>query len=228
MSTINFDPKNPFPVLTYNDWSYQEAQEHSVLVDEWLGFKTAEVEAKLMSSQEYNVQADRNIPVQCWRGLPVQALQTPYSEIHWILSLLNLNETSTVVDLGCGYGRMAFVMGHHYPHAHFIGFELVAERVAEAQRVLQKFNYPQVQVSTQDLTDPDFVIPLADHYFIFDFGSAPAVDKTLEDLKKIARNKSISVIARGRYIRHRIYQSHPWLSSICEPKVYDTFTLFKS
>lgn len=214
--------------MTYDDCSYQEAQEHSIEVDSWLGFQTAEVENKLLSSQDYNVQADQNIPVQFWRGLSVQALQTPYSEIRWILNLLNLKPNDTIVDLGCGYGRMAFVVGRHHPEIHFIGYELVAERVAEGNRILKNFNYTKSEILTQDLTAPDFLPAKAEHYFLFDFGSAPAVDKTLEDLKKIAKGQSINIVARGRYIRHRIYQAHPWLSSINEPQVHDTFTIFTS
>jgi len=214
--------------MTYDDCSYQEAQEHSVEVDDWLGFHTGEVEKKLLTSQDYNVQADKDIPVQFWRGLPVQALQTPYSEIRWILSLLNLKPNETVVDLGCGYGRMAFVMGKHHPDVNFVGYELVAERVAEGNRLLKNFNYPNAKILTQDLTAADFIPTKAKHYFLFDFGSAPAVDKTLEDLKKIAKKSSINVVARGRYIRHRIYQAHPWLSSINEPQAHETFTIFTS
>lgn len=228
MTSLKFDPSNPFPAVTYDELSYQEAQSYSVTVDEWLGFQTESVEKKLLTSQDYKVQADRDIPVQFWRGLPVQALQTPYTEIRWILNLLNPKENETVVDLGCGYGRMAFVMGLHYPDVNFIGYELVAERVNEGNRVLKNFAYPRARILTQDLTDPAFSPAVAEHYFIFDFGSAAAVDKTLEDLKKIAREKSIQVVARGRYIRHRIYQSHPWLASIHEPQAFDTFTVFQS
>ncbi|MDG0817589.1 class I SAM-dependent methyltransferase [Bdellovibrio svalbardensis] len=228
MSLLKFDPTGPFPLVTYDECSYQEAQEHSVEIDNWLGFQTADVEKKLLTSQDYNVQADKDIPVQCWRGLPVQALQTPYSEIRWILNLLNLKPQETIVDLGCGYGRMAFVVGRHYPDNKFVGYELVAERVAEGNRILRNFNYPNAKILTQDLTAPDFIPEKAEHYFLFDFGSAPAIDKTLDDLKRIARGRSINIVARGRYIRHRIYQAHPWLSSINEPQVHETFTIFTS
>ncbi|WP_413578202.1 methyltransferase [Bdellovibrio sp. HCB290] len=228
MSAIEFNPQGPFPLIKDDEHSYQEAQEHSVVVDEWLGFKTAEIEHALLSSQDYNVQADQNIPVNFWRGLPVQALQTPYTEIRHILDLLKPTEGQHIVDLGCGYGRMAFVVGKHYPNVKFTGYELVAERVNEGNRILRNFDYPLAAIKTQDLTDPRFVPVSADYYFIFDFGSAPAVDKTLEDLKSIALTRSIQVVARGRYIRHRIFQSHPWLSEINEPQVFDHFTIFKS
>ncbi|WP_413581048.1 SAM-dependent methyltransferase [Bdellovibrio sp. HCB288] len=228
MSAIEFTPQGPFPLINDDEHSYQEAQEHSVVVDEWLGFKTAEIEHALLSSHKYNIQADQNIPVNFWRGLPVQALQTPYTEIRHILHLLNPQKGQHIVDLGCGYGRMAFVVGMHYSDVHFTGYELVAERVDEGNRILQKFNFPLSTIKTQDLTDPLFKPVSADYYFIFDFGSAPAVDKTLEDLKAIARQRPIQVVARGRYIRHRIFQAHPWLAEINEPRVFDHFTIFKS
>ncbi|WP_413560924.1 methyltransferase domain-containing protein [Bdellovibrio sp. HCB209] len=228
MKPIEFSPARPFPLINDDEHTYQEAQEHSVVVDEWLGFKTAEVEKALITSEAYNVQADENIPVNFWRGLPVQALQTPYTEIRQILEILKPQSGEHIVDLGCGYGRMAFVVGLHYPEVKFTGYELVEERVEEGNRILKKFNYPLSEIKTQDLTDRAFTPVEADYYFIFDFGSAPAVDKTLEDLKSIAKTRSIQVVARGRYIRHRIFQSHPWLSEINEPQVYDHFTIFKS
>ncbi|MBO9665473.1 MAG: methyltransferase [Bdellovibrio sp.] len=228
MSKIPFDPTGPFPLISDEEHTYQEAQEHSVVIDEWLGFRTAEIETALLKSKNYDIQADQTIPVNFWRGLPVQALQTPYTEIRSILKLLDPKADETVVDLGCGYGRMGFVLGLHYPQVNFVGYELVDERVREGNRVLERFNYPRAKIKTQDLTDPEFKPVLAQYYFIFDFGSAPAIDKTLEDLKWIAKNQSIRVVARGRYIRHRIYQTHPWLSSINEPQVFDHFTIFTS
>lgn len=188
MSEIKFDPSSPFPLLSDDEHSYQEAQAHSVVVDEWIGFRTAEIETKLLQSRDYDVQADASIPVNFWRGLPVQALQTPYTEIRSILALLNPQKGEFVVDLGCGYGRMGFVVGMHYPDVKFIGYELVDERVQEGLRLLQQFNYPLSHIETRDLTDPNFVPATAQYYFIFDFGSAPAIDKTLEDLRSIAQS----------------------------------------
>lgn len=228
MSEIKFDPLVPFPLIADSEHSYQEAQAHSVIVDEWIGFQTADIEKKLLQSKNYDVQADISIPVNFWRGLPVQALQTPYTEIRSILSLLNPQPGETVVDLGCGYGRMGFVMGKHYPEVQFIGYELVHERVQEGLRLLKQFNYPLAHLETRDLTDPNFVPASAEYYFIFDFGSAPAIDKNLEDLRSIAQSRSITVVARGRYIRHRIYQAHPWLASVNEPQVFDHFNIFTS
>jgi SAM-dependent methyltransferase len=219
------DPENPFPLLIKGSNSYQETQEHSVLVDAWLGFNTEEIENALLKNQASKNAGSNE---QAWIGLPVQAMQTPYTEIRTILNILNPQPNESVIDLGCGYGRMAHVLGRHYPEVHFVGYELVDERLQEGKRILQKFNYPYVSLKTQDLADPEFIPKSADFYFIFDFGSRPAIEKTLEDLRLIAQKKSITVVARGRGIRHWIYHGHPWLYAINEPQTFDHFTIFRS
>jgi len=215
---------DPFPQLPEASHSYTEAQAHSVLVDEYLGFRTEEIETKLQ--QEWGPKTLAS-DVQAWVGLPVQAMQTPYTEIRQILDLLLPVKESTIVDLGCAYGRMAHVVGRHFPDVNFIGYELVPERVSEGNRVLSKFHHPRCVLETADLSEAHFVPPVAEYYFIFDFGSRSAIEKILEDLKKIALQKSITVVARGRGIRHWIYQGHPWLFAIHEPRVFDHFSIFR-
>ncbi|MGZ3744064.1 MAG: class I SAM-dependent methyltransferase [Pseudobdellovibrionaceae bacterium] len=224
-SNLKLNLENPFPLLAEGSISYRKAQEHSALVDIWLGFNTEEIEKKLLKSQP---PAQEDAPVQAWIGLPVQAMQTPYTEIRSILNILNPQPQEFIIDLGCAYGRMAHVLGRHFPHVQFLGYELVDERVQEGNRVLQKFNYPSVILETRDLATPGFTPRSANHYFIFDFGSQPAVEKTLEDLRNLARKKNISVIARGRGIRHWIYQGHPWLYAMNEPQTFEHFTIFRS
>lgn len=224
LSKIVLNPLDLFPQLPAASHSYTEAQEHSVLVDAHLGFHTEEIERKLIKDWgSKSLESD----VQAWVGLPVQAMQTPYTEIRQILDLLSPAKDSTVVDLGCAYGRMAHVVGHHYPGVSFVGYELVDERVQEGNRVLSQFHYPSCHLITADLSDAAFVPPLAEYYFIFDFGSRPAIEKILNDLKKISLKKEITVVARGRGIRNWIYQGHPWLYAIQEPQIFDHFSIFR-
>lgn len=222
---IPFDPERPFPLLDPQSHTYQDAQAHSAQVDHHLGFQFEPIEENLLHSKDYQKKDEI---VQAWQGLPVQAMQTPYTEIRYLLSRLPLQERQTVIDLGCGYGRMAHVIGKHYPEVNFIGYELVYERVMEGQRILSQHPYTQVQLQTCDLSEPAFAPAIADYYFIFDFGSKSAIEKTLGDLQQIARQKPITVIARGRGIRHQIYQNHPWLCQMQTPEVYDHFTIFRS
>lgn len=222
---ILFDPGDPFPLLDPRTHTYRDAQAHSTQVDRHLGFHFQNIEEALVKQDPYQKQDEA---VQTWRGLPVQAMQTPYTEIRYLLSLLNPIPGQSISDLGCAYGRMAFVIGRHYPEVSFTGFELVQERVREGQRVLAQFPFPKVHLEAADLSSAGFQPPISDFYFIFDFGSKSAIDKSLNDLRGIARRQPVTVIARGRGIRHEIYQSHPWLSAINTPEVHDHFTIFRS
>ncbi|WP_295900221.1 SAM-dependent methyltransferase [uncultured Bdellovibrio sp.] len=221
---ISFDANNPFPLLELDTYSYKEAQDHAVLVDEWLGFQIDSCEEKVRSRSK----TQENVPQQNWEHLSVQAFQTPYMEIRNILDLLSLTPGKHIVDLGCAYGRMGFVLGAHHKDIRFSGYELEQERVLEAQRVLSRFSYPEINFYTADLSASEFVLPEADVYFIFDYGNESAVKKTLVDLQKIAQKRSIEVIARGRLSRFLVHKEHPWLSEVETPRHYPHFSIYRS
>lgn len=219
---IEFNPADPFPLLDLDKYTYHEAQEHSALVDQWLGFHLAEIENKISSAN------GKNSAQQNWQHLSVQAFQTPYVELRNILEILKSYSPRHIVDLGCAYARMAFVMARHYPEMTFTGYELESLRVDEANRVLSLLGHSNVNVIAADLSSTNFRLPAADVYFIFDYGSETAVKKTLEDLKKIAQNQSIIVVARGRLSRFLIHKEHPWLAEVHTPQHYPHFSLYFS
>jgi hypothetical protein len=220
---IPFDPQNPFPFLAESA-SYKDAQKHSAEVDAWLGLQTEETEKKIQSiSSGMDIRDE-----QLWVGLPVKTLLTPYTEIRTLLAQLDPKAEQRIVDLGAGYGRMGFVIGRHFPEVHFMGYEIVSERVDEANRCLKKLNYPKVQMRVADLSAPDFKPLEADIYFLYDFGSRAAIEKTLFDLRGIARNRSIQVVGRGRASRDAIEREHPWLSQVHPPRHYDHYSIYQS
>lgn len=217
-----FDPQEPFPLLSEENYSYVSAQEHAEQVDAWLGLRTEQTEASL-------IKPDTDINQQLWTELPVRSLLTPYIEIRLILSLLNIQSNSHLVDLGAGYGRIGFVIAEHYPGVHFTGYELVRERVNEAQRVFTgRKKYQNITLVWADLSAPEFHLQSADYYFIYDFGSCQAVEKSLNDLKRIAQNRAIAVVGRGRMSRHLIESGQPWLSQVVEPEHHMNFSIYRS
>lgn len=222
---INFDPSNPFPLLDLNSYSYKEAQDHSKLVDEWLGFKIENIEENIRKQKKTR---SHSIPQQNWEHLSVQAMQTPYVELRNILDLLNLEIGDHVVDLGCAYARMGFVMGIHYPEMHFSGYELEDLRVLEAKRNLAPRSYTNVQVHAADLVSSSFQMPEAQIYFIFDYGSEQAVRKTLFDLQLVAKGMRIQVVARGKLVRFWIHEEHPWLAEVEPPRHFSHFSIYTS
>ncbi len=218
---IPFDPENPFPLLEFGTYSYLAAKNHAVFVDEFLKLNIHEIERRLRKED-----LPDTAPQEAWIGLDPQSFLTPYIEIRTALELLQMQPGDRIVDLGCGYARMAHILGKHYPGIFFIGYELVRERMIEACRALQIFSYSTWKVEQRDLLQS--APEPAEHYFIYDFGSNYAIGKTLHDLQEIAKQKSIQVLARGRASRMLIHQNHPWLSEIQTPRHFDTFSIYRS
>lgn len=219
------------PLLSPELYNYHEAKLHSAQLDIDLGFKCDQIEAQLQQGHRENgltktlgIQGE----VQSWIGLPLQTLQTPYTEIRLMLSLIHPPVRSHIVDLGCAYGRMGLVVGEFYPQVKFTGLELIHERVLEGNRVLSLQNFPLVTLVQQDLANPHQPIPVSDYYFIYDFGGLTAIQSTLERLKAIARQQKLVVIARGKGVRHEIMTHQPWLASVNPPQHYLNFSIFYS
>lgn len=227
------DIENLFPLIPDSSSTYAEAQIHSEWVDSVLGLETEATEQRIAGrmnaegSAHYQNQSRKE--EQYWLGLPVRSLLTPYSEIREILTRLPLKPGETVVDLGAGYGRMGFVIGEHYPGVHFVGYEFVRERVEAGQLVLRdRYGQDNLQLYEVDLSDPGFTPIPAAHYFIYDYGSRKAIEKTLQDLRYIARERPITVIGRGRASRDAIEKNHPWLSQIVSPAHYPHYSVYRS
>lgn len=218
---IEFDSRNLYPLLNPLTYSYQDSQEHSQKVDQWLGFQISSVETAIQ-------QNDTGSEQQNWGHLSEQAFQTPYVEIRYILDLLKLQDRQHVVDLGSAYSRMGFIMHNHLPQCQFTGYELEPLRVAESQRIFSLHNDQTLDARVQDISLEEFVPPAADVYFIFDFGTQAAVEKILQNLKVIARQRPITVVGRGRLSRFCIHKNHPWLCEVHEPRHFAHFSIFQS
>ncbi len=198
-----------------SDAPYAQQQEESRRVDELLGLRTQEVEA-LIAGEDTRER-------RYWIGLPVSALLTPYSEIHLMLS--RLLQARRVVDLGAGYGRMGFVIAKHFPHLDFLGIEVVEERVNEGSAALARYG-ASGRLVQGDLTK--MPLPEADTYFLYDYGSQSAIEKTLDDLRTRSLHEAVTVVGRGGATRSLIEKKHLWLSGVVEPEHFRNFSIYRS
>lgn len=218
---IPFEPMSPFPLYAIDAYTYQAAKLHSEEVDAWLGFDTAELEKQI----EFGITSQKH---QTWSQISSQSFQTPYCEIRSLLSHLKIDQFETVVDLGCAYGRMAFVMGRHHQNTKFIGYEVCEERVRLASDKIKNWKFLNCEIHQQDLSAQNFMPASADCYFLYDYGHNWAIQKTLGDLKQLSLQKNFYVVARGRASRHFIQTQNPWLSEINSPEHFDHFSIYKS
>jgi len=205
--------------------TYQEAKLHSKNIDLLLGFQCEAIEKALSQDKDSFLNSHEN---QYWYGLDSQSLQTPYSEIVDMIECVKPKSGDSWVDLGAGYGRMGLVLSVLAPETKFLGFEFVANRVAEGVRIYKKWNLNLAKLSETNLADRQFELPEADVYFVYDFGSRQDFDRLLEKMGAMARQKEITLIARGRGVRNWIMMDYPWLHSSVAPEHYSTWSLFRS
>jgi len=160
--------------------SLSSEQAHAELVDAWLGMDVQSCESKILSQVKELYPHE-----QTWAHVGPRVFQTPYKELRRLCEHLAPPSGSTFADLGAGYGRLGFVLKEFYPKVNFLGFELVAERVKVARLAYERRYQTLMPLHCTSLGGPDFVVPPADFYFIYDFGRQQAIDKTLEDLRSI-------------------------------------------
>lgn len=197
---------------------YERHKQISEEVDRTLGFRFDECEAPIRA---------RTTTQENWSHLSPQIFQTPYSELEEIIERVDPGKKSLVwADLGAAYGRLGIVLAAIRPTARFIGIELEPERVQEARRIFLSLNLQQAEIQAANLEE--IPLPEADVYFIYDFGTQAAVDRSIEQLRERARTHPIVVIGRGRRIRDTIEGRHPWLGSVVAPEHTAHYSIYRS
>lgn len=125
-------------------------------------------------------------------------VQSSYATTLIALRYLNLGKGSKFIDLGSGYGRVGLVVGLMRPDIQFTGYEFVAERVNIANKARTRLGLEKnVHFVTQDLSLPDFKIPQADTYYIFDAFTDASYVTIMNQLQEIAQLKKIVVVTKG-------------------------------
>ena len=215
--------------------NYDLARVESEKLDLELGFEVAKIEGDLLvQAQELDPQGNHKTwgaslhqGNQTWVGLSHQTLQTPYSELKKMCELLKPKAGETMVDMGAGYGRLGLVLGAMYPDVKFLGYEYVASRVVEGQRILKKFQCTRAELLEQDLTSPDFKLPIAEYYFVYDYGTVQHIRETLKQFEKLADHHKFKIIARGKGTRSLIQYEHPWLADVYPAIHEENFSIFR-
>lgn len=137
---------------------------------------------------------------QTWVGLDFQILQSSYHDIKVMFDVIKPRPFQKIIDLGAGYGRIGIFLHQFYPLTHFLGIELVEERVKEANRIFANLSTSNKEMIVGDLGKLS-ELPPGDIYFIYDFGSEEHLKKILELFKTSSNPHSILVV-KGRICRN--------------------------
>lgn len=152
--------------------------EKNKLIDSLFGIDYSAIESGL---------CDFNICNAYINQLEVDGLNTAYSDIYQLISLIEYG--TTIVDVGAGYCRLALFISVFRPDIHIICIDFIASRMKNAKNFITKNKISNVVFINQDISH--VILKQTINYFFFYF---PVCD----ELKIFLRNnlkKNHSLIA---------------------------------
>ena len=145
-----------------------------------------------------------------------------YRNIKAILKASEMKDGDRFVDIGSSYGRVGCVVGANFPNTRFIGYEIVPERLAEAERIAETLELHNVSYFLEDVSADEFRMPEADWYFLYDSLNTDTLNYILEKMHTTLKNREARIIAK--YTGNlRKYAGSPYLKLISKTGAKDSF-----
>jgi hypothetical protein len=231
------DHSPPWSHLLCGQKGLQAEKAHAAQLDAALGLRCEEIEAQLITEARKRTSSEQfqdwgralhHRDHQTWVGLPVQSLMTPYAELLRVLETLAPAPGDLLTDLGAGYGRLGYITALRFPAVSCLSYEYVPERVLEGNRIFKALVGARFSLVQADVSASNFNLPRAHFHFLYDLGSAQAIQSVIQKIQTQAQEQKVTVIGRGKATRHFIENEHPWLSQITPPAHHDTFSIYRS
>lgn len=183
-----------------HDYHHRRAEIADSSLDEALG----------LPSGSWRLDAAADTAVQHRHpGESIVNVATPYAICRGLLDALSPSAGETVIDLGCGDGRVV-LYGALLTPASFEGIELVAERAANGRRAIARLSLENAAVTEGNVLDHDF--RHGDVFYLFRPFSVETESQVLAQLHQQATQRTITIAA------HRIQPS------MFDPRIFERVT----
>lgn len=186
-------------LFVYEDFQQRQAEADLVHLGPSLYRTFDRLDQVLGLSYEADYQMKGNLPSceRLYEGAG-PGVQSGYSTVLLAIAGVELHSGDCWIDLGSGYGRVGLILGMLRPDVKFLGYEYVEHRVRMANQLSEKWGQQgHTFFHTQDLAEPDFQIPPAQVYYLYDPFSEATYLAVLAQLLKISRDQKIVIITKG-------------------------------
>ncbi|HRZ87207.1 MAG TPA: hypothetical protein P5287_05265, partial [bacterium] len=139
---------------------------------------------------------------------------TPYGLIRDFISRIGLGPRDVFYDLGCGYGRILFYTRLATDAGLVKGVEIVPERVAECERIRERFGMRGLEIISQNIRDVD--LRDGSVFFLFNPFISGTLDNVSLKLFDAARKRKIMIASYGActfYFEDQAFWLKPLFSS---------------
>lgn len=155
-----------------------------------------------------------------------------YYFLERLLLELNMPPGSIIVDVGCSFGRLGFLIGARHPEVTYIGVDISPEKIAQAESARNAMDFGNVTFKVADLTAPDFIIPRADYYYLYDPVNTDSRPVLFEKLRNATAGRDAWIISSdgtGSFLSFSNEQA--WLAAerlLGFPEVYSSALLLRT
>lgn len=136
----------------------------------------------------------------------LEAADLGYRVVRDVYRSLGLNPAETIVDLGCGYGRLG-LFGAVLWEQRYEGIEIVAERVTEAGRVQRELGLHSLRFSAGNILTCAW--PPATYYLMLNSVLPCYLPQIMERFREIAAAREITIASLST--SNQAFRSQPWL-----------------
>jgi hypothetical protein len=190
-----------FRTLDRNSWGFRGPN----LVDAFLGYNSY-----LVTKKEGAYLGDQatGAKERTWTG---GAPWSHYEDLQQNFVALDLKDDTKFVDLGAGVGRVGLALMIFHPTANFIGYEYVPGRVKAANAWAKKMGIEdRFQVIEQDLSDPNFQLPIADIFYMYQPFNGTTAKIVMGKLEDLSDRQSFTIISKAM----GIYLERPQVETV--------------
>lgn len=175
------------------DLSILKDREFDALVDRIIGYKYL---SKIESTRKDPLLPSKQGKAKWSKKSPVDGYSSSYRDIKEILKVSGMKDGDTFVDIGSSFGRVGCVIGANFPSTQFSGYEIVPERVAEAQRIADFLQLDNVNYFHVDVSADNFETPEADWFFFCDPLDDEELTHILQKIHNRVSNREVRLIAK--------------------------------
>jgi SAM-dependent methyltransferase len=148
---------------------------------------------------------------------------TSYEIIRAIIDAIKPQEGQKFYDLGSGQGRVV-LYGALATRAHFVGIELIEERVHACNATKERLGIENVEFRAGNVLEEDFSD--GDIFYLFNPFNQVVTKQVIDKLRQVAEHKKITLIASG-VIQLR-FEKEPWLLSVKKVSSPEIIRIFES
>lgn len=207
-------------LFSFQEMTYANQLKASAIIDNLFDFNVLSIEQEMLAKAKEKFPngnqrswgRSMHDDHQTYVGLSPSILQTPYCELQEIVDKLEIEKNETVIDLGAAYGRMGIVCEQVCETIEFIGYEYCDERVEDGNNVYDDLNLENKSLEQQDIVCESFDLPIADYYFVYEFGHLKEIEKLFEKLRENSKEGKFKVVVRGEGAKSIVFNKHPWLT----------------